>query len=387
MTERPEGGDETYHRRMDRAGQDEEFAKLRSRCPISEIAPGAHLLVRYVDVVAVLRDGGTYRSLDDPAIPPAAVAQWTTDPAEHQRRRLPLFAAHRLAIHRRELADVCARLVAGAERAGGCDAITEVIDPITYVAIARLLGIADSDRECVFGWVEQMGTSLGPTDTAPDLRPESAWQAGATPLRRWLVDEVDRRGSLPVAEQPDDGLGLLLRSDPVSGRVVAHDELLGYVYLLCRSGVGPLRRLLVNLVRHVADHPALLDAVRAGELEATTVVERVLADDPPIQFLMRNPVTDVDIHGVGMAAGSRLVMSVRSANTEVPLRHLAFGRGEHFCPAASLGRLVAAELLKALAVSLCRIALRDEADLASLTAPSVWTPAAMPIAVSGRTQP
>ncbi len=369
---------------MDRAGQDADFARLRSLCPVSEIAPGAHLLVRYADVVATLRDGVNYRSLADPAIPPSAAAQWIADPEEHQRRRLPLFAAPRLALHRPEIADVCAQLVGGAERGSECDAITDVIDPITYVAIARLIGISDSDREHVFGWVEQMGTSVGATDTSPDLHRHSAWQLGATPLRRWAVAESARRGDIPASMRPDDGFGLLLRPDPVNGRLVTDDELLGYVYLLCRSGVGPLRRLLVNLIRYVSQRPALLDAVRSGEVEPPDVVERVVMHDPPIQFLMRNPEHDVDVHQTTLTAGSRVVMSVRSANAEGAGHHVAFGRGEHFCIAASLGRMVAAELLVAMATGSGSVVLGDEADIASLAAPSVWVPARMPITITPR---
>lgn len=356
---------------------DADFARRRAEQPIGPAGEGTHLSVRHDHVMGVLRDDRSYRPEQDPAVPPAAAAQWAGDPAEHRRRRTAVFAPQRIDAVVPAVIEAAALLVEDAvdesHRAGSVELVGAVLEPLAVAAIGSLLGILVGDRPAVFAAVDRMAQEATHAD-------------GEAELGAWLDGELARRASAtgsPGERPVDDGLAILQVVDAPTGREASRIELLAYVYLICRSGVGPLRRLLANLARRLAADPEeLADAQRPAACAA--LVEAVLRDDPPIQFLMRTPIDDVVIDGYAIAAGERLVMSLRSANADRAGaggsdRHLSFGRGERYCPAATLGRTTTAILGGTLAARLDRIEIVDPSALVALEALSVWTPATLPV--------
>jgi cytochrome P450 len=83
-------------------------------------------------------------------------------------------------------------------------------------------------------------------------------------------------------------------------------------------------------------------------------VEEILRLESPAQGLFRTATRDVEVAGTSIPAGARLMVHYGSANRDAAVfadaeafapgrsdgdRHLAFGKGIHFCLGAPLARL------------------------------------------------
>ena len=84
-----------------------------------------------------------------------------------------------------------------------------------------------------------------------------------------------------------------------------------------------------------------------------TAIEEVLRYRSPVQWMMRTPRRDVEVHGQVVPAGQLVLAMIGSANRDPrqfsdagrfnisrdPNPHVAFGHGIHFCLGAALSRL------------------------------------------------
>jgi cytochrome P450 len=82
-------------------------------------------------------------------------------------------------------------------------------------------------------------------------------------------------------------------------------------------------------------------------------IEEVLRYRSPLQWMMRTPRRDVELHGTIVPAGAFVLPMIGSANRDPrvfadphrfdirrdPNPHVAFGHGLHFCLGAALSRL------------------------------------------------
>jgi cytochrome P450 len=106
----------------------------------------------------------------------------------------------------------------------------------------------------------------------------------------------------------------------------------------------------------------------------TSAVEESLRFDAPNQGLFRHTVNDVEMHGVVIPAGRKVLLLFGAANRDPdhfdrpdefdiarsPNRHIAFGAGIHHCLGASLGRLEANTALRIATERIADIRLVDE---------------------------
>lgn len=160
--------------------------------------------------------------------------------------------------------------------------------------------------------------------------------------------------------------------DVISGIINAHDEkgavdgeeLLGLVTTIVLGGVPTTAELLTFMIYEMLNRPRQLEMLRNNPSLAAGAVEEVLRFDPPVTMTPRFALTDTEVGGVRIAAGSAVWVVMGAANrdpaqfndpasfdiTRTPNDHLAFGEGVHHCigaPTARLqGRLVAETIFR-----------------------------------------
>jgi cytochrome P450 len=120
------------------------------------------------------------------------------------------------------------------------------------------------------------------------------------------------------------------------------------------AGHVTVTRAIGNGLVTLLDRPEQMAAVRDGDDAAVaTSIEEVLRYESPAQGLFRTTLRDVDVNGVTIPQGAKVMLHYGSANRDAEVfdapgefradrtdvrHHLAFGKGVHFCVGAPLAR-------------------------------------------------
>lgn len=208
------------------------------------------------------------------------------------------------------------------------------------IVVARLIGIP-SDLIADFArW----------TESFLDVRDQKVFLENITAIYDAFRVLLDERRAAPT----DDLMSALLAAEVDGGRL-STDEVLGFCMLLVLAGNDTTSSAIGNGIVLFADHPEQRARLTADPSLWSNAVEEILRIESPAQALPRTATVDVHLHGVTIAAGTRVMLVWGAANhdeREFPSperfdvgrtirRHLAFGHGIHHCLGAGLARVEA----------------------------------------------
>ncbi len=250
---------------------------------------------------------------------------------------------------------LCAELLAPAIASGEADIMAAVANPLPFEVIAEMLGIPAGERVELRRWSDGIATLLG------SLRPDEAIGREAVRCVGQLGDYLggviaDRR-----ARPADDLITHLVEAEEEGGRLSA-DEVLATCALLFLAGHETTTNLIGNGLLALLNAPDQLAELRADPGLAPRAVEELLRFDSPVQFLTRIATEPVEVAGVTVEPGQRVLLFLGSAHrdgdvfddpdrldvTREECPHVAFGRGAHFCLGAALARLEGEVVFRAL---------------------------------------
>jgi cytochrome P450 len=345
----------------------ETFARMRADDPIL-CQPGIDgesmlwFITRHDDVVSVLLDDETF--VRDPALAldPDDLAAWSSalpesfafieqhmlnrDGDDHRRlRRLvtKAFTPRMVEQLRPRIQEIADGLIDGVEARGEMELVEEYAFPLPITVIAELLGIPVADRERFRRWSNAIVT--------PALTPETVAEFGAlmSDFVAYLHELFDRRRREPA----EDLVSALLQVRD-GGDTLSEQELFSMVVLLIVAGHETTVNLIANATLALLGHPEALARLRNDPLLVPAAVEECLRYDSPVErSLNRWAARDVEVGGHLIRRGDAIIAIVGSANrdpdrfTEPDLldldrednKHVAFGRGSHYCLGAPLARL------------------------------------------------
>lgn len=353
------------------------FRELRAGAPVSRQVDrrgrAFWAVVRYHDIVSVLRDPATFSSalggvlLDDP--PAEFLAKLrenmlNRDPPDHTALRKLVntaFSPRRLAQLEASIAAHCARLVDHALERGECDFATDVAGDLPLHVICEMLGVPAADRRRLYALTERM---FGSTITDPALAFQDG-MAAAAELRGY----ADQQRAEKLARPTDDLASELLAARLPDGEHLTAGEFQAFFMLLFNAGSDTTRTTLCYALDLLLDRPAELSAIAATPELVPQAVEEVLRYEPPVIQFRRTTTRDTELAGQTIPAHERVVVFFPSGNRDetvfadpdrfdidrprVP--HLAFGYGTHFCLGAPLARMESKHLLLTLRPHLSRI--------------------------------
>jgi cytochrome P450 len=350
-----------------RARTYETFARMRAEDPVF-CQPGIDgqtpiwFVTRHDDVVAVLLDDD--RFVRDPALAlePEALEAWTSvmpeafrfteqhmlnrDGVDHRRlRRLVTRAftprmVERLRPRMQEIAD---ELLDAVEARGKMDLVDDYAFPLPITVIAELLGIPAADRDRFRRWSNAVVT--------PALGAEALAETGAllAEFVAYLQELFERRS----VEPGSDLISALLQVRD-GGDALTEQELFSMVVLLIVAGHETTVNLIANAVLALLEHPDRLEALRRDPARIPAAIEECLRYDGPVERgLTRWASVDVELGGRTIRRGALVVAMLGSANRDPErfadpdafdldredTKHVAFGRGSHYCLGAPLARL------------------------------------------------
>jgi hypothetical protein len=236
---------------------------------------------------------------------------------------------------------------------GEVDVCQEIASTLPAAVIADLLGFDRESCTRFNAWSDDLvGVNPG---TPPEARPRIV--ATVTELEGYMRGVIaDRRRA-----RKDDLVSDLLDAK-VDGKHLEEQELVAFLFLLLVAGFETTSHLITNSLRILADHPGLIERLRAEPAAIPAFVEEVLRYDPPVHGTMRVTTDDVELAGVKLPRGSFVLALIGSAGRdeskmEAPdsfiidrkqRMSVPFGHGIHTCLGAALARIEARIAITAL---------------------------------------
>ncbi|WP_063762307.1 cytochrome P450 [Streptomyces sp. NRRL F-5123] len=333
------------------------MAAQRAAAPVARVrTPSGRpvwLVTRADDVRQVLTDPRLSLAAGHRAVPGAPLSRTLVnyDPPDHTRLRRLVSALFSPAALRPHLSAIEARagaLLDALDTSHPVDLLADFAHPFTFQVMADLFGVAAAARP---GLSSTLGVLFRRENDA------GAKASATARVETYFRDEIRRRaaGTGSVAEgEGADRLSALVASWRATGSVT-EDEAVSLCGAMLLGGYESTAQMIAVAARELYRRPELPRRLRRGTADVRDAVEEVLRlDTPGPSATPRTALRDMEIGGVRIPAGDRVVGSIIAANRDpehhrVPDaldldrpdagRHLTFGLGAHYCPGASLARV------------------------------------------------
>ena len=377
------------------------FAQMREHDPVLR-QPGIDgetpiwFVTRHDDVAAVLLDDE--RFVRDPRLamtpeeieatqmmPPGMEMienhMLNRDGDDHRRlRRLvtKAFTPKRVEQLRPRIQTIADELLDAVEPRGEMDLSAEYAFPLPITVIAELLGVPTADQDRFKEWSDAIiSPALDPEDMERFFEQMGEFVG-------YLTDFFAQRRAAPA----DDLVSALLAARDESD-ALSEQELFGTVVLLIVAGHETTVGLIGNAVVNLLEHPDQLALLRADPTLIPAAIEEVLRYEGPVErSLNRWAATDVELGGQTIRKGDLVIPILNAAGRDPArfpdadrldvmredARHVAFGRGSHYCLGAPLARLEAEIALETLFRRAARAAARGSAQRARVAPDAGFPP-------------
>ncbi len=338
---------------------------------------GLWVVTRHADVLAVLKDHRTFSSAgalrSAPAPYPPQVLEVLEQgypempyiievvPPLHDRIRgliTKAFTPKRIEELEPRVEQIATELIDRFAGAGSVDIVDAFAWPLPLRVLGELFGLPREDLEQLHRW----GTDWLLLQQERPLEQLVEHAMGLVELQRYCVAAVESRIERPT----DDLLGALVAARDTIDPPLSVVEIAGLPLDIVVAGHVTVTRAIGNTLMRTFEQPRLRDHLVDPDTSAKAV-EEILRLESPAQGLFRVTTRDVELGGVTVPEDARVMVHFASANRDdcvfsspdeyAPDRkemakHVAFGKGIHFCVGAPLGRL---ELRVALPMLLRRL--------------------------------
>lgn len=346
---------------------DDLFAELRREQPIfhHELTDGVAKAVerdfwmttKHAHAQRIHRDTDSFTAVDGPLIQGIGPAGSfpniiNMDPPEQtKRRRVMSHAFTPRAIGKLEngIRARAASLVDTLLAAGGGDWIEDVVDVLPMSVIGDIIGIPDEDRPEIFDAFDHILQANSPDN---ELTPQDQLESFGK-IFSYAVELTAEKRRNPVDDIWSTLTSAVITDEDGEQLSIPGSELETFFFVLAFAGSDTTKNALAAGMQAFVANPGEIGRYRNDEAVRANAVEEVLRWSTPVAFWTRTTKTDVEMDGVSIPKGERVVTMLRSANRDEEVfqdpftfdigrpdnPHVTFGGGgAHYCLGAMLAR-------------------------------------------------
>jgi cytochrome P450 len=257
------------------------------------------------------------------------------------------------------------------EARGRADLVAELVYELPALVLFKLLGIPESDVQTIKMWADsRLVLSFG----KPGLEEQLRAAGHLADYWDYCVELVQKRIDAPQDDLPSDMLEMRGGDDSV----LEIQDVNNVVFGLLLAGHETTTNMSANALLTLLQTRSSWEAIVADRSLIPNAVEECLRFRPSVVAWRRLVKTDVELSGVPIAAGERILCYLPSGNRdelhvddgesfdiyrEDARAHVSFGFGRHFCLGAPLARFELAIILEELSRRLPGLRLVEDQDL------------------------
>jgi cytochrome P450 len=372
------------------------FEELRKNEPIhwsEEEKPnsGFYSVTRFHDIVKVLRDSETFTSerftnLEevDAEQEEARRSLLETDGNRHRALRRLLqgqFTPQAVAKYETFLRGITATTLDNAFAKGSFDFVQEVAADFPIQVLAKLLDVPESDTGQLIDWGNRMIGFDDPEHADVLINDPESEKYRLVPFRSPAALEVFAYGDeLARQRRGKDGTDLVsvMVNSPMSdGVALTERDFHTNFLLLVVAGNETTRHTISHTMNNLINNPDQLALLQERPDLIPWAVEEFLRYASPVYHFRRTATKDVELNGVQIKAGQKVVPWFASGNrdenmfenpnkfdvTRNPNEHMTFGRGgPHMCLGNALARIELRVMFEDLINRVDKVERTDEID-------------------------
>ncbi|MFH9657906.1 cytochrome P450 [Streptomyces sp. NPDC017248] len=339
------------------------YAVMREKEPLMwHEATQSYIISRYEDVERVFKDRKAQFTTDN--------YNWQLEPVhgktilqlsgrEHAVRRALVAPAFRGSDLQERFLPVIERnsreLIDTFRYSGSADIVSDYATRFPVNVIADMLGLDKADHARFHGWYTAVIAFLGNLSGDPEVA--AAGERTRVEFAEYILPVIRERRANPG----DDLLSTLCAAE-VDGVRMSDEDIKAFCSLLLAAGGETTDKAIAGILANLLSNPDQLAAVRADRSLIPAAFAETLRYTPPVQMIMRQSATSVEVTGGTIPAGATVTCLIGAANRDerryrdpdrfdifrddlattsafsAAAGHLAFALGRHFCVGALLAK-------------------------------------------------
>lgn len=248
-----------------------------------------------------------------------------------------------------------AAVAAGEKERGEVDLVPSFIHHFPISVIEEMLALPREDHSDFERWYGAIMEFIG--NLAGEEGPKERGLKARAEMTEYFLPLIRERRK----GDGKDLLSLMCQAE-VDGEELTDEEVRAFVSLMITAGGETTDRAQGNMFQNLIRHRDQLDAVYENPDLIVDAFAETLRHTPPVHIAGRQPIVDIELHGVKIPAGSTLTLLLASGSRdprkfEDPDRfdifrtdndtskafsaaadHLGFANGRHFCVGAMLAK-------------------------------------------------
>jgi len=248
---------------------------------------------------------------------------------------------------------------------GSFDAVKQLAEVYPVKVFPDAVGIDADGRENLLPYGSMVFNAFGPRNKLFEQA-----MANVEPVRAWIMSKCKRDALAP------GGFGARIY-EAADAAKVTEDEAALMVRSFLSAGLDTTVHALGNMIHCFARNPDQWQLLRENPALARSAFEEVIRYDGPIQTFFRTTTKAVDVGGVALGAGEKVLLFLAAANRDPrkwehadrfdirrqAIGHVGFGNGIHGCVGQAVARMEGEIILTSLAKQVESIELSGEPRL------------------------